>query len=248
VTDPRPTGWVDDPPGTLDGYEPPMGAEPPSDASELPREPWTDLFQEGQSCTVNGLVEADYEITGEKNSPYVPWWFARAEEYGPTDEMPDVGLSMFQFARAAREHGVCRMDLWSPGTPGFSIHRKPPALARIDAQRRNADIAVVVGVGVSMVEVFARAIDDVHVPLVVVNVDRAFEQFRGTLANDVIGDQTGPTIARHLMAARKQRLRNGVREMLVVNTWRNWGERNQAWVTAARLAAVGKGYVVSRFS
>lgn len=242
----RPKGYVPDSGPRLALFSEPLGAEVPKQAGAVAREPWADLVQQGQSCTWHGLAQACYGLTGEKTSPYTGWWYGRALRHpgiaaDPRGIMPDEGIALLEILDSAATSGTCRWDLWRPGMEGFSIHAEPFGAASIESQARNFDLSVVAGTGDALANAAAVSIDSGEVPLLALDVDQAFEDFNG---NGVIREQSGPSLGGHMVALWKHELTNGERMFLLVNSWRDWGLNNTAWISERRIRQARQVYRV----
>jgi hypothetical protein len=221
-------GWVDDDPEALAFIsESMLGSETPNDSGAVPREMW-ELFQEGSSCTAHGLVQGDYGLTGKKNSPYCLWWDGRAENHpyiadDPDGKMPDEGLSVTQIMTAAQYSGGCQWDLWNPSMPEFAIHKKPPGLALIDTQSHNYDIVAVWGAGDALPIAAAVSLDTwanedapKEVPLIALDVDQAFIDYR----SGILREQSGPSLGGHMGALWQHWKVGGERVFAFITNWR----------------------------
>jgi hypothetical protein len=223
----RPRGLRDDAPEALALISERFGADLPNDDGEVPREIW-ELFQIGESCVSHGFVQADYGLTGEKNSPYTLHWDGRAEDHpyiaaDPDGVMPDEGLSVTQIMAAAQYSGPCRWELWNPSSPGFSIHKRPPGLARIDTQGHNFDVSAVFGIGDALPNALAVSLDSWakadatrEVPLLALDVDQAFEDY----TDGILREQSGPSLGGHLGAVWRHWRVGGERVFTFITNWR----------------------------
>lgn len=248
MTLPCPTGWLPDPPqeGPVLGGDllRELLQDPETADGGVDVGPWS-LNQRGESCTGHFGAQSIYALTGRKCSPYLPWYFARVRDHGATS-VPDTGCSVAAFTRALRMHGACSWDLWNPGTPGFSTTgeaARPPAAARVDAQRANLDIVPLYGSGSEVVQAVAAALDRGWPVGVVVHVDEAFSKAGGRL--DAL-QRDAP--ANHIVTAFRHRLReDGAREFLLVNSWSaSWGENgctwaHESWIAASSYLPVARG-------
>jgi len=240
VTARHPMGWVDDDPDALALIaEPLFGTEVPNDSGAVPREIW-ELFQVGGSCTAHGLVQGDYGLTGKKNSPYAAWYDGRAEAHpyipnDPNGSMPDEGLSMTQIMTAAQLSGGCEWTLWNPTMKEFSIHKKPPGLALIDTQSHNYDVSALLGFGDALPIAVAVSLDSwagsntqKEVPLIALDVDQAFLDYR----SGILREQSGPSLGGHMGAVWQHWKIAGERVFLFIT---NWAEPKTVILSEARV-------------
>jgi hypothetical protein len=250
-----PMGWRPDPPGALPEYEPCFGLDTPKPRGELWREPWTDLVQQSASCTWHGAACAEYAFTGEKNSPYPGHWHALSQRYpniaaDPNGVMPDEGISVSEIRESFRNSGTCEWKRWAPGTLGFHPLKRPPWHARVESQRHNFEVSVVVATGDALFAALACGFDRGHFPLIALDVDEAFINFTG---DGVIGKQSGPRIDGHMIPMWNHAFNEG--EGLFGNYWPErmvngvlvpWGMGNLARISAERIAQARAGFLIHR--
>ncbi len=223
----HPKGWNDDPPEALALIEERFGGETPNDEGAVPREIW-ELFQIGNSCTAHGFAQAEYGLTGQKNSPYTFYWDGLAEEHpyiadDPNGVMPDEGLSVTQILTAARYSGTCSPELWGPGVPGFSPLKRPPDLALIDTQGHSFDVSAIIGIGDALPNAAAVSLDSwskpdavKEIPLLALDVDQAFEDYR----SGILREMSGPSKGGHLGALWRHWKVGGERVFTFITNWR----------------------------
>ena len=226
----RPCGYVldraDDPSrvgeDVLLGASELAGFIPPSTAIQQPL--WI-TEQRGPSCTGHYWAEAIYGMTGEKQSPYLPFYFGLMHDYGGNEGAIEVasGVSMASTLAAVREHGSCLWKFWNPSSFGFTPTGRPPALGRVDAQKRNVDAIRIYSVGGdSAVESVCAAIAAGRPPGIVVRVDDAFDN--PNPVDGYVGPQTGRhERGLHIITGWSYRtLQNGERR---VSALVHWGPR-----------------------
>jgi hypothetical protein len=226
----RPTGWIPERLGSplLAAHDlGPIGSF--GDEGGFDAEPWI-LDQVGESCTGHVAAQWDYLLTGERGSPYFPWYWGRVWDSGP-DMVFNVGVSLGAMRKAFEAHGVCPWEQWNPKTPGFERDGVPPALARMRAQKRNLDCTVLYDSGRALAERVASELDRQRPCGFVVVVDEAFSSYR----EGVLGVATGGG-GFHILAIDRYRVRSGRIELRGVNSWGQWGEGGLCWVSEERLA------------
>lgn len=251
--DDRPMGWEPDEPRALPGYEDLFGVDTPQPYGSMTREPWTDLYQIKKSCCSHGASYAEYAFTGIKTSPYPRHYAALAEKYPyqAADKdaiLPDEGLSFGQILDSFQNSGACEYKFWNPETPGFDPCKRPPWSARVDSQRHNLTVSIVLGTGDELFAALAVAQDRGHFPLIALDVDPAFADFTG---NGIIGAQSGPTLGGHLVPMVSHKFHDGEatignywRPRLISGVWIPWGTGNLARISRARIAEARAGFVV----
>lgn len=248
----RPLGWLPDEPGAVKIYTPNFGLDTPKPRGATPRAPWTNLIQVNQSCTWNGAAHAVYSKTGKKTSPYPGYYHSLAEKYpyiaaDPKGIMPDEGLSISQIMESFENSGTCEWEFWNPSTPGFNPGKRPPWRARVDSQRHNLTISLVLGTGDALFRALACAIDEGDFPLLALDVDEAFMRFTGA---GLIGKQSGPSLGGHLVSMWDHKFDDG--EATIGNYWplddEPWGTGNLGRISAERIAQARAGFIVHEIS
>ncbi len=246
-------GWLPDELGAVKIYAPEFGLDTPKSRGSTPRVPWTNLVQVGQSCVWHGAACGTYSKTGKKNSPYPGHWHSLSEKYpyvaaDPNGIMPDEGLSISQIMESFENSGTCEWDLWNPSTPGFDPGKRPPWAARVDSQRHNLTISLVIGTGDSVFRALACAIDEGDFPLIALDVDEAFMRFTGT---GIIGKQSGERLGGHLVPMWNHTYDAG--EATIGNyrpevDGHPWGTGNLGRISAERIAQARAGFVIHEIS
>jgi hypothetical protein len=227
----RPTGWIPERPGAQI-----LGAHDFEQIGSFPAEggfdaePWI-LDQFGESCTGHVAAQWDYLLTGEKGSPYFPWYWARVWDSGP-DMVFDVGASLGAVKMAFEKHGICPWDEWNPTLPHFEINGVPPALSRMKAQKKNLDVTVLYDSGRELAERVASELSRGRPCAFVAVVDAAMSNYRGGVLERA---KSGGGF--HIMTIQRYRTRNGRIEVGGPNSWnRFWGEDGWYWADEERLA------------
>jgi hypothetical protein len=200
----------------------------------LERDPWVQTQGHEESCAPRMGIGHIYGLTGIKCSPYIPWWAARVSDAG-SEDISNVGVSTHSFVRALREHGACDWEKWNSSSPGFDMNKKPPALARIGAQKHNLDMVPIYAFGTDAIEAACEALDHQFPVGVVVNVDDAYSipGFGG-----VVGPERGKLKGQHGVTVWRYRTADsGRREFLSPGSWgTNFGDHGLTWLDESRIA------------
>lgn len=187
--------------------------------ASIPQPEWI-TQQRGPSCTGHYWAEAVYGMTGEKQSPYLPFYYGLMHDFSGNEAAIDVadGVSMRSTIDAAKVHGSCKWDLWNPSSPGFKPIARPPALARLDAQRHNVDsVRIYASGGNAPVEAVCAAIAAGRPVGIVVRVDKEFDR---PISGYVAPDGGGTARGSHIITGWSYRtLENGERRVRALVHW-----------------------------
>lgn len=188
---------------------------------------------DSESCTAHLGVGAIYGLTGVVCSPYVAWWAGRVIDAG-SEEIGNVGVSLHGFVRALREHGAPVWPAWNPESPGFSYNVRPPAMARLGAQRRNLDIVPIYATGSGAVTAMVDALAQGLPGGVVVEVDRGYEN---PGADGVVGPESGSSRGLHAVSVWRWRTVAGRVQFLSPGSWgRGYAVDGCVWLDESRIA------------
>ena len=202
----RPCGWLPDPDLTHGAIGQSVAAAGVDfdaidlpDTGGVPRPEW-DPRQIGQSCTGHTLAEQGYGLTGIKYSPYHSYHWGLVHDIGPNEsDLVDAGVSVSSVLASGREHGLALWDKWNPASPGFSVLNRPPALARISAQRANLDLVrIFASGGEAASESVCTALYRGWPVGVVVKVDESFD---AAGEDGVVGPERGRVRGMHMITA-----------------------------------------------
>lgn len=209
-----------------------VGAVLRAPSGGITADPW--ILNQGSSsaCTGHFAAEAIYALTGERCSPWFPWWFGRAYDADPR-HITDTGVSMRAMRRALAQHGSPRIELWGPGTLGFARNAPPSGMARAEAQKRNLDVVPILETGGAALSAVLDALSRQRPVGIVVEVDDAFDNPK----DGYVGPQTGDSRGRHIITGWRYRtLDSGAVRVLAANSWgRDYGINGTCWLDASRI-------------
>ncbi len=196
------------------------------------REPWH-IWQNGyEACTGFAMVKGVHAMTGEKLSPYVPYFFARLYDLGLSN-MADIGARPSLVTLAAEKHGAPPYEGWHPKRSDFDINREPGYMARMSGQKFKIDLRPIYATGSRLVERVVDSLNRKQAVVLTVRVDESFSKAEG-----VIPGSSGSVRGKHLVFL--DRFRTEQRrldwEVRADNSWRGWGVDGLQWLSAARVA------------
>jgi hypothetical protein len=227
----RGTGWVEEPIDAIGAVDEDPILDLLPNSGGVTREPW--ILDQGQtnSCTGHNGVQLVYGLTGDRCSPWFPWFFGRMHD---GEKLPprNVGVRSSSMLRALRNHGTVLHEHWCDGVPGFRTNKLPPGLLRQRAQKHNVDVAAINASGGALVDRIVNALAQGLPCGLVVRVDEAFERAR----ENVVGRESGSIRGLHIITPWRFVMDGGY-VISCVNSWgRGHGDSGIVHLSAERVA------------